>query len=42
MPQCGRMPESGSRSEWVGEQGQGGGIREGVFFREESRNGDNF
>ena len=40
--QCRGMPGQESKSGWVGEQGQGGGIREGVFFREESRNGDNF
>jgi hypothetical protein len=39
--QCEGMPGPGSGSGWVGEQGEGGGERERVFFRGETRKGDN-
>jgi hypothetical protein len=35
------MPEPGSRSRWVGEQGQGEEDRRRMFFRGETRKGDN-
>ena len=38
MPQCRGMPEQGSRSGWVGEQGEG--AWDMVVFRGEMRKGD--
>jgi hypothetical protein len=38
---CGGIPGSGSRNRWVGEQGERGGNRGRVFFKGETRKGDN-
>jgi hypothetical protein len=35
------MPGPGSESGWVGEQGEGRGDRRRVFFKGETRKGDN-
>jgi hypothetical protein len=41
MPQCGGIPGSGSRSGWVGEQGEGVEDRGRVFFGGKTRKEDN-
>jgi hypothetical protein len=41
-PSVGEMSRPGSRSGWVGEQGEGGGDRGRVFFIREIRKGDTF
>jgi hypothetical protein len=41
IPQCEGMPGPGSRSGWVGEHGEWGGDKGRVFFRGETRKGDN-